>query len=155
MAKQTPKTSKSKEVTALSIPEIPIKITVEIIVRQESIVQPRLNRFHSLDAAGGAGCPDNKFSYSFDTQNASVLSLIVEEFEKDNPDGSGEFTTCINDPSPEPKVRIIGLAKEDNAGGRVALSLKFLGKDIFSSPKEFTHGGNGFLKLNVLEKLPI
>jgi hypothetical protein len=139
------------------IPEIPIKITVEVIIRNEyRAIQKGYDPSVSNDVMlGGGNCPDNKFSYSFEKENASVLSLSVEEFEKDNPGNSGEFTTCINDASPEPKVRVIGLAKENNAGGRVALTLKFLGKDVFTSPKEFLQGANGFLKLNTLVKLPV
>lgn len=107
------------------------------------------------EAVGGSGCPDNKFAYAFETENASVLFLKVEDFEVNNPDESDDFTTCINDASPAPKIRVVGLAKVNNPGGRVALTLKFLGKDVFSSPKEFTLTDNGFLKLDTLVKLPL
>lgn len=142
---------------AIQIPDIPIKVTVEIIIKHEyASASLQKNLMIAADAAGGAGnCPDNRFSYSFEKENATVLSLIVEEFEKDNPGDSGEFTTCINDASPQPKIRVIALAKENSPGGRVALSLKFLGKDVFSSPKEFSAAPGGFLKLIESPKVPL
>ena len=155
MAKQTRKSSKEESGISSIVPEIPVRVTIEVIVRHEYPLQLKTNNLYLAGEAGGAGCPDNKFTYSFERENASVLSLIVEEFDKDNPDDSGEFTTCIYDPNPVPKVRIIGLAKEDNVGGRVALTIKFLGKDIFTKPKEFTRAANGFLKLHELVKLPV
>ncbi len=155
MAKQTREPSKKAPVSNPVIPEIPVRITVEVVIRHEYPTQPRTHLLHSMSEAAEAGCPENKFSYSFDKANASVLSLIVEEFEKDNPEDSGEFTTCINDPAASPRVMVIGLAKEDNAGGRVALTLKFRGKDLFTTPKEFTRTSNGFLKFNELVKIPV
>lgn len=154
MAKQARKSTRTATPLVV-IPEIPIRITVEVIVRHEYPPQPKTNRLRDTSEADGAGCPENKFSYSFEKDNASVLSLSIEEFKKDNPGDSGDFTTCINDASPEPKIRVIGLAKENNPGGRVALTLKFLGKDVFSPAKEFVLGEHGFLKLNTLVKLPI
>ena len=156
MAKAARKPVPAKQLQPTTIPEIPVRVTVEVIVRHEQLTPSQINRSQIANAAGGAeGCPENKFSYSFEKENASVLSLSVEEFDKDNPGDLGEFTTCINDASPEPKVRVIGMAEENNAGGRVALTLKFLGKDVFSSPKEFELGEHGFLKLNTLAKLPL
>lgn len=155
MAKQT----KSKSLDVNINPKTPNRITIEldivVRVRQEQQSERKVNLLLTDSVLDGSGCPDNKFSYSFDKENASVLSLSVEEFDKDNPEDSGDFTTCINDASPEPKVRVICLAKEDNPGGRVALTLKFLGKDVFSSPKELELGEHGFLKLNILAKLPL
>lgn len=155
MAKQTRKSSEKISLSRTDIPEIPVRVTVEVIVRHEYPAQYKPNNFQLAEKAKKLGCPDNKFSYSFEKENASVLFLMVEEFEEDNPNDSAEFTTCINDASPEPKIRVIGLAKENNAGGRVAITLKFLGKNVFSSPKEFILSENGFLKLNILTKLPI
>src|SRR5687768_14685079 len=116
MAKSVRKSAKPKVVSPPVIPEIPVKVTIEVIIRQEAPLTPPRSRFQLAEAIGG-GCPENKFTYAFDKENASVLSLIVEEFEKDSPGDSGEFTTCINDASPEPKVRVIGLAKENLPGG--------------------------------------
>lgn len=155
MAKQT----RPKSIDVNIDQQTPIRITIEldivVRVRQERHFLAKANLLLTDSALGGSGCPDNKFSYSFEKENASVLSLSVEEFDKVNPGGSGDFTTCINDASPEPKVRVICLAKEDNPGGRVTLTLKFLGKDVFSSPKELERGEHGFLKLNTLAKLPL
>jgi hypothetical protein len=155
MAKQT----RSKTLNISTKQETPIKITIEldivVSVRQELYSTTKRNLLSTRSTLGGSGCPDNKFSYVFHMENASVLSIAVEDFDQNNPEKFGKFTTCINDASPEPKVRIICLAKEDNPGGRVALELKFRDKDVFSSPMEFEHGDHGFLKLNTLAKLPI
>ncbi|MBL4678937.1 MAG: hypothetical protein JKY70_22510 [Mucilaginibacter sp.] len=99
-------------------------------------------------------CPDNKFSYSLNAVNATVLSLKVEDWSENSPGASGDFTTCINDASASPKVRVIGLAQVDNPGGHVSLGLKFLSNEVFTTPKEFTLAGDGFLKLDVSAKLP-
>lgn len=155
MAKQTRKKSLKISIKPEKPTRIAIELDIVVRVRQELSPQANTHLLLSDNAIGGVGCPDNKFSYAFEKENASLLSLTVEEFDKDNPGDSGDFTTCINDASSEPRVRVIGLAKRDNAGGRVALKLKFLGKDVFASPKEFELGENGFLKLNTLVRLPL
>lgn len=136
------------------IPEIPIRVTVDVNINYQGV--PTMVQLSSAEDGGGADdCPNNKFSYTIDAQNATVLSISVESKDVDNPGTSGNFTACINDASPSPKVRVLGLATENNSGGTVALTLKFLGKDVFVPAKDFTNMGNGFLKLNILTKLPL
>lgn len=100
-------------------------------------------------------CPDNVFNFSFDRENAKVLYFSVEKHEISQPPDSGNFTTCITDASDKPSIIVAAMAKEQAPGGRVALQLSFRGKPVFSSPREFAKGENGFLNLNVSAKLPL
>lgn len=151
MAKVRAKTPKQNLMS--SIPEIPIKITVEVIIRDERV------SFKSDTLENGAlfqpesNCSENKFSYSFETDRATPLYLKVEAFEKNNPGSGGDFTACINDISNEPEIQVIALARRDQAGGRASLTLKFLGKDVITS-KELKYGANGLLGINETAKLP-
>ena len=152
MAKQ----SRTKSSGVIINQEAPIKISIEldivVRVRQETQLATNANLLLTGSALGGSECPDDKFSYFFDTNNANVLSLRVQGFKKDNPGDSGDFTTCIPDAN---KFLVLALGQERNGGGRVALTLKYLGKDVFSSPQELHLGEHGFLVLNTLAKLPL
>lgn len=148
--------SKPGSATAIVVPEIPIRITVEVIIRQESGTGiPAVQRTFAEKAAYGNECPDNKFSYTITQEQASVTLLGVEAYSTDNPGESGSFTTCVNDPHPEPQVRVIAWGIEQNPGGRAALNLKFNGKNLTPSPIEFEHGSGGILSIHQLIKLPL
>ena len=153
MAKE--KTKRTTQITSLSIPAIPIKITFEVIIRDERESGKENTGF--LEKAlpeATTNCPDNQFHYSFETDGATPLFLKIEAFEKNKPGSQGDFTTCINDISNDPEIAVIALARRDHPGGRAELTLKFLGKDVFSSPKELTYGANGLLGINETVKLP-
>ncbi|MBK9719497.1 MAG: hypothetical protein IPO85_18670 [Saprospiraceae bacterium] len=152
MAKQT----RLKSIDLNINQQAPVRITIEldivVHVRKEQHSGAKANFLLAEEALGGSDCPEDKFTYSFETDNAKVLSLTVEGFKKDNPGNSGDFTTCIADAN---RFRVMVFANELNPGGRAALTLKYLGKDVFSSPKELELGENSFLILNTLAKLPL
>lgn len=155
MAKQNKSESYDLSVNQVAPIKISILLDIVVRVRQEEYSSPiKLNLPQSDSGLGGSGCPDNKFTYKFEKENASVLSLSVGEYHINNPNDSGEFTTCIHDAGPVPKITVTCFGKVDNVGGRVALTLKFLGKDVFSTPAELKIQNGGLLGLFSEPNLP-
>jgi len=137
----------------------PVKIIVEVIIRNETATPIPSKSFSfkaspGLLAEEGPQCPDNKFKFSFDkSTDVTILSIIVEDFKQDLPPDTGNFTTCILDPHDPPSITVAVLAKTENPGGRAALSLSFNGKEVYDK-KELENKGHG--KLGIMEsvKLP-
>jgi hypothetical protein len=162
--KASPKKKASSKKVQTSID--PIRIVVEVVIRNETTLQEKsiaksLTPFDVSDALElGGDCPDNKFTYSFDTKkgevdhSAIIHSLKVEAFEKFSPGDSGKFTTCINDISEEPSIRVTVFASENMPGGRASLQLKFNGRDVFSPERELNKMPGGNLGFSELVKLP-
>ncbi|MDP1818020.1 MAG: hypothetical protein Q8K92_26445 [Leadbetterella sp.] len=137
---------------------VPLKITIEVVIRNESAqdVKPLGTPLPDLGEATTLGnCPDNQFTYTFEKENATIDYLTVENYEQDNPSDSGSFTTCINNViAGEAYVLVLAKATKNNPGGRAALTLKFRGENVFSAPVELSLQPNGSLRFAKSVKLP-
>jgi len=153
MAKQKPKGLKKTFTLIQPADGSPIEITLKVIAEQPILNTKKLANFLE-ETLEESECPENKFTYTIATNNATILSLSLESFTKNNPGNSGEFTVCIDDATDEPKVHVIAMGKVDNPGGTANLQITFLGKPVFTAPSPFTLLNHGILMFNQLVKLP-
>jgi|GEM_PF-2209862 len=132
----------------------PLEITLKVNFEPE----PAPVEFKSVNfiqqISADSECPDNKFTYSIVTDNATILFFSLEGYQKNNPGNSGEFTACIDDATDLPKVHIVAMGRIDNPGGTATLQVTFKQKPLFSSPKAFKLMSNGILMINALVQLP-
>lgn len=129
-----------------------VKIIVEVVIKREDILSD--NRFGLMSAMRFAeGENANNFSYAFERSNCTILKLVVERYEQDNPPDSGEFFTPVLDPNIPQKVRVMVVARQDFPGGNGRLTLKYKGKDVFTPAEEIVFSG-GMGGINKLVNLP-
>lgn len=154
MTKQKPKGSKRTIELIHPGDGSPLEITLKVIVEQQGILPTTKLANFLEETLDESECPSNIFTYAIATNNATVLSFSLDGYTKNNPGDSGEFTTCIDDATDEPKVHIIAMGKVDNPGGTATLQITFLGKPLFVTPKPFSLLNHGILMFNQLVKLP-
>lgn len=131
-----------------------VKIIIEVVVKQEKSESAPIKALLP-DASGGGECPSNKFTYSFSTKNSTVLAMTVEGVTLKNPGENGEFTACVNDASPKPKIMVSALAKSTGPGATASLSMTLNGKTISIDPDDFSDpSDNGLMVLDTKPTLP-
>lgn len=97
---------------------------------------------------------ESNFSYEFDLQGCKVTNFVVGHFISSNPAPSGKFYTPIYDPSTPPEIHVAVIAVQNLPGCSGTLTLKYMSKDVFATPKQIVFSG-GMGSINEIVKLPI
>ncbi len=156
--KAAEKSIKVKRTVVVSDMTEPFNLIFELTLKDKE-GNPLGKQTHTIPGKFGLHneCPDNKFTYSFDKTNAAINKLVVEKFNSgDNPAVSGDFTSCIDDLSNPPKIRVTTFAtKTADVQSFASLTLKFNGKDVYSPTRILDDQGNGMLGFSELVNLPL
>ncbi len=128
--------------------------SIKIIV--EGVVVLRLEGLSVQSLAGGllGGGSNSNFSYVFDLQGCGVTNFVVGHYISENPANSGSFYSPVMDPSIPPEIHVVVIAAQNLPGCTGTLALKYLGKDVFASPKPIVFSG-GMGSINEKVKLPL
>ncbi len=121
----------------------PLKIIVEVVIRNETY--PGHDYLSKSSELLVENSPN--FSYSFEKQNASILTLVVGSYESSNPADSGNFFTRVF----SKEIPVIVYAQQDRPNAFAYLTLKYNGKDIYVPPRTIAFkGGKGQIDETVI-----